>query len=317
MSESITIESITRAAERIQGLAYRTPTYGSFSEKNVWFKLESFQPVRSFKIRGAANKILSLPEKERKQRGLITASSGNHGLAVAYVASKLGIKATIVLPEDVNPDKLAIIRSLGAKAVFAGVQQDERAQKANEIQESEGQFFIQPFNDIETICGQATCGLEILEDLPEVESIYVPIGGGGLVSGISASVKLSGAKARVIGVQPAGSASMYNSWKAGKLSRLEESKTIADGLKVRKPGEINFSFVKKYVDEIVLVNDPEILHATAKLLKEEHLLAEPSGAASFAGLLKSRKKESEKSVAVISGGNISSSVLSQIVSGLK
>src|SRR5208282_3159015 len=191
-------------------------------------------------------------------------------------------------PEDVNPDKLAIIKSLGARTVFAGVQQDERAIKASEIQSSEGQIFVQAFNDTEIISGQGTCGLEMIEDLPDAEAIYVPIGGGGLISGISAAVKLSGKKTRVIGVQPEGSPSMYRSWRAGALSTIEESKTVADGLKVRKPGDITFAFVRKYVDDIVLVSDSEILNATSKLLKEEHILAEPSGAASLAGLLKTR-----------------------------
>jgi threonine dehydratase len=310
-AEEISLDDIRRAADRIRGFAYRTPTYKAYSEQNLWLKLECFQPVRSFKIRGASNKINSIPQEERK-RGVITASSGNHGLAVAYVANLLGIKATIVLPETVIQDKLEWIRSLGAQTVLFGRQQDERASKAQEIMEKEGQIFVQPFNDLQIVAGQATCALEILEDVPDAQSIFVPIGGGGLISGIAAYVKLCNLKTRVIGVQPEGSPSMYESWKKGELSTIKESKTVADGLSVRRPGDVTFSFVERYVDDIILVNDEEILLATQKLLRKEHVLAEPSGAAALAGFLKS-KPNSEKSVAVVSGGNISKEILQRIL----
>ncbi len=303
-----------KAQARIHGYAHRTPAYGAFSEKSVWLKMECYQPVRSFKIRGAANKILSLPEDQMK-KGVVTASSGNHGLAVAYVTHKLKMRATIVLPENVVPEKLEMIKSLGARTVFFGRQQDERMKKAEEIQESEGLAFIQPFNDLEIIAGQGTCGLELMEDVPELESVFVPIGGGGLISGIACAIKLGGHKhARVIGVQPEGSPSMYNSLKKGALSSVEESRTIADGLSVRKPGEITFSFVKRYVDDIVLVSDEEIIAATAQLLRKEHALAEPSGATALAGLLKVRREtgKTEKSAAIVSGANISREMLARI-----
>lgn len=310
----VTIEDIRSAEARIHGYAYRTPTYAAVSEKSIWLKLECFQPVRSFKIRGAANRMLSLSEEEMK-KGVITASSGNHGLAVAYVAHKLGMTATIVLPENVVQEKLEMIRSYGAKTVFAGRQQDERVQKANEIQRREGLTFVQPFNDPITIAGQGTCGLELLEDAPSLDSIYVPIGGGGLISGVALSVKLEGRPTRLIGVQPEGSPSMYLSVKQGKLSSIAESHTIADGLSVRKPGDITFPLVRQLVDDIILVSDDEILLATAQLITREHVLAEPSGAAALAGLLKTRNKTGriEKSAAIVSGGNISKEVLARIL----
>lgn len=332
--EKISLELIVEASSRIAGFAYRTPAYRCFSEKRISLKLECYQPVRSFKIRGASNKILSISESERRRRGVITASSGNHGLAVAYVARKLGIPATIVVPETVVRDKLEMIRSLGANTILYGRQQDERAKMADEISRSEGQIFVQPFNDLEVIAGQGTCGLEILEDVPDVESIFVPIGGGGLISGIASAVKLKRetmkqqeeqedgdrkrGEIKVIGVQPEGSPSMYESWKKGELVSIEESKTIADGLSVRRPGEITFEFVKRFVDDIILVNDKEILEATHKLLRREHILAEPSGAAAFAGALKQEKmsKDSETHgtvVAVVSGGNISQDVLRNVL----
>ena len=315
MKSKITLQEIREAQKRIQGFAFRTPCYHAFSEKNVYLKLECFQPVRSFKIRGASNKILSIPVKERKERGVITASSGNHGLAVAYVANRLGIRATIVLPEKVNPDKLEMIRSLGAKTVLFGAQQDERARKAEEIQRKEGQIFIQPFNDEEIIAGQATCGLELIEDVKNLDSVYVPIGGGGLISGVSAAIKLNQRtrKVKVFGVQPEGSPSMYESMKKGSLSSIEASKTVADGLSVRRPGEITYSFVEKFVDDIILVSDDEILAATKRLIQKEHILSEPSGAAAFAGLLKSRKDDSPSS-AIVSGGNISRAILAKVIS---
>lgn len=311
----ITIDDITGAAKRIKQFAFRTPCYESFSESRAYLKPECFQPVRSFKIRGASNKILSIDRKILEEKGVITASSGNHGLAVAYVANKLKIKATIVLPENVIPDKLNLIKSLGARTVFAGTQQDVRAAKAVEIQKEEGQVFIQPFNDEAIIAGQGTIGLEILEDIPDVERIFVPIGGGGLISGIAAAVKLSTDKVKIIGVQPEGSRSMYESWKSGSLKTINESKTIADGLSVRKPGDITFSHVQKYVDEIVLVSEDEILKATTQLIKNEHILSETSGAAAFAARLKS-KDRTKKDVAIVSGGNISAQMLKTVVSSI-
>jgi threonine dehydratase len=303
-----------KAGARIHGYAIRTPAYASFSERSVWLKMECFQPVRSFKIRGAANKILSMSDEEMN-RGVITASSGNHGLAVAYVANKLQIRATIVLPENVVPEKLEIIKSLGARTVFFGKQQDERMRKAEEIQEAEGLSFVQPFNDREIIAGQATCGMELIEDQPELESVFVPIGGGGLISGVSSAIKLDSKSCRVIGVQPEGSPSMYQSWKSGKLTSIAESRTIADGLSVRKPGDLTLSFVKAKVDDIVLVSDEEIISATGQLLFHEHVLVEPSGAAALAGLIRMRRETGkiERSAAIVSGGNISKEMLSKIV----
>ena len=310
-STFVSLDDIRRASKRIEGYAYRTPTYKSFSERSAWLKLECYQPVRSFKIRGASNKILSIPQSELS-KGVITASSGNHGLAVAYVADKLGIKATIVLPETVIPEKLKMIKSLNATTVLYGRQQDERQKKAQEIQEKEGQIFVQPFNDSEIIAGQGTCGLELIEELPNVANVFVPIGGGGLISGVATAIKLNEKSngVKIIGVQPEGSPSMRESWLKGEVTGLDQSKTIADGLSVRKPGSITFSHVKKLVDDIVLVSDEEILGATSRLLKEEHILAEPSGAASFAALLKYNGVG--LSAAIISGGNISSEILSKI-----
>src|SRR5579872_6413901 len=244
-TSSISLFDISKASARIHGYSYRTPTYGSFSEDAAFLKLECFQPTRSFKIRGAANKILSLPE-DIIGNGVVTASSGNHGLAVSYVANKLGIKATIVLPENVVPEKLAWIKSLGAKPILFGKQQDDRQRKAVEIQKEEGRVMIPPFNDIDVITGQATCGQELIEDVPDVENIFVPIGGGGLISGVALVTKLTRPKGnvKVFGVQPEGSPSMFESFRKKQLTTIAESKSIADGLLVRRPGDITFEFVR-------------------------------------------------------------------------
>ena len=312
----ISLYDFSQAAARIHGYAYRTPAYPCYSEESSWIKLECFQPTRAFKIRGAANKILSL-RRDKLNKGVITASSGNHGLAVAYVAYKLHIKATIVLPENVVPEKLAMIRSLGANAVLFGRQQDERQAKANEIWKAEGLEFIHPYNDLEIIAGQGTCGMELIEDFPELDTIFVPIGGGGLISGVASAIKLQPGKGhvKIIGVQPEGSPSMFESYTKGELSSIAESKTIADGLSVRKPGDITFAFVQRYVDSIELVSDREILEATGQLIKKEHVLAEPSGAAAFGALVRARKQKAKigDAAAIVSGGNISGDMLTKIL----
>ena len=253
----------------------RPPTE-RFPKNQFGLRWSVFSPSGRSRSAAPQTKYLSLTEDQMK-RGVITASSGNHGLAVAYVTHKLKIEATIVLPENVIPEKKEMIESLGARTVLFGRQQDERMRKAEEIQNSENLTFIQPFNDVEIITGQGTCGLELMEDVPEIQSVFVPIGGGGLISGVATAIKLKSNHVRVIGVQPEGSASMYKSFKSGTLYSVDESHTIADGLSVRKPGDITFSFVRKYVNDIVLVNDEEIISATAQLIKKEHVLTEPSG----------------------------------------
>jgi len=308
------LQDINSAAKRTSEYVCKTPTYKSFTKQDTFFKLECFQPTRSFKVRGAANKILTLSERERR-RGVVTASSGNHGMAVAYVAQKLGIDATIVLPTTVIPEKLQMIKSLGAQTEFFGTQEDERLSRAKQIEKEQGKTLVKSFNDAAIIAGQGTCGLEVMEALPDIDSIFVPIGGGGLVSGIASAIKLNPdtRNVKVIGVQPEGAPSMYNSWKLGKVTALAATNTIADGTSIRVPGNLTFAIVKKFVDDIILVSDKEILDATRQLIRNEHILAEPSGAESFAGLLKYRKsKNAGKAVAVVSGGNISWKVLSSL-----
>ena len=315
----ITLAAIRAARRRIVNVAHRTPLYFSpnlstLTGAKVYLKLECYQPIRVFKIRGAANKILKLPAKERN-RGLIAASSGNHGLAVSYLARQLGIKATIVVPSTAVEEKVRGIEEYGAAVVKHGLFHDERFSKALEIQKSTGAVLIHPFDDADVIAGQGTIGLEICEDLPDVNAVIVPIGGGGLISGISTAIKSLSPAAKVLGVEPEKASSMYQSIRSGKIAHLPDTTSIADGLATREPGLLTFDIVKKNVDQILLVSEEQIERAVFTTMKECHLVIEPSAAAAIAGLIeKAHVRTGEKIVVVVSGGNISLQTLSNILS---
>jgi len=314
----VTLSTIEDASRRIVDLVYRTPLYFSprlsaLTNTNVYLKLENYQPIRVFKARGAANKILKLSAKELK-RGLIAASSGNHGLAVSYIAKIIGTEATIVVPTNAVPEKVNAIEEYGAKVVKHGLFHDERFSKAIEIQKTTGAVMIPPFDDPDVIAGQGTIGLEICEDLPDVNTVIVPIGGGGLISGISIAMKSLKPSIRVIGVEPEKASSMYQSIKNGKITRLADTTSIADGLAAREPGFLTYEIVKRNVDEILLVNEDEIEKAIFTGMSECHLVVEPSAAASLAALRKkARLRAGEKIVVVVSGGNISLKMVSRIL----
>jgi threonine dehydratase len=315
----VSLGTIQEARARIVNVAYRTPLYLSSSlskltRATIYLKLECYQPIRVFKVRGAANKILKLTSQERK-RGLIAASSGNHGLAVSYLARLVGTDATIVVPTNAVEEKVKAIEEYGARVVKHGLFHDERFRKAVEIQESTGAVLIPPFDDPDIVAGQGTIGLEICEDMPDVDTVVVPIGGGGLISGVSAAVKSLKPGAKVIGVEPERASSMYQSVKNGKITRLADTTSIADGLAAREPGKLTFEIVKRYVDEILLVNEEQIEKAVFTVMKESHVLVEPSAAAAFAALIeKAHLRSEEKVVTVVSGGNISLRMLSSILS---
>jgi threonine dehydratase len=280
----------------------------------VYLKLESFQPIRVFKIRGAANKVLKLAPEQRKH-GLVAASSGNHGLAVAYLAKLTGTNATIVVPTNAVKEKIGAIEEYGAKVVKHGLFHDERMSRAVEIQKTTGAVFIHPFDDPDVIAGQGTIGLEICEDLSDVNTIIVPIGGGGLISGISTAIKSLKPAAKVIGVEPEKASAMYQSIKSGKITRLSDTTSIADGLAAREPGLLTFEFVRRNVDDILLVSEEEIERAVFTVMRECHLVVEPSAAAAFAGLVeKAQPKFGEKIVVVVSGANVSLRTLGTILS---
>lgn len=318
-SPPVTLIGIREAQRRIANVAYRTPLYFSprltaLADAQVYLKLESYQPIRVFKIRGAANKILKLDPDERR-RGLIAASSGNHGLAVSYLAKLTGTRATIVVPTSVVEEKARAIEEYGATVVRHGLFHDERFSKALEIQKTSGAILIPPFDDADIIAGQGTIGLEICEDLPDVNHVIVPIGGGGLISGIAAAIKNLKPAVRVTGVEAEKAPKMFQSLKNGKITRLSDTRTIADGLAVREPGLLTFELAKRYVDDIVLVSEEQIEKAVYTAMRECHIVIEPSAAAAVAALLdKSRPKPGEKIAVVISGGNVSMKMLANILS---
>jgi threonine dehydratase len=316
--EVVSFRSILEARRKIRGLVTKTPTYLSdvFSQRTgaeVYLKFECFQPVGVFKIRGAVNKICSLSPSELES-GLVTASSGNHGLAVAYAAKIYGAKAVVVVPENAVKEKVEAIERYGAEIVKYGKDYDEAYSKALEVQKEAGTTFVHPFDDPFVIAGQGTVGLELLEDVPELNTIIVPIGGGGLISGISIAAKTLNPQLKIVGVQSEGAPAVYRSWRAGKIVEVDSVNTIADGLAARKPLELTFGIIKRYVDTILLVSEEEIGEAVLALLHKAHILAEPSGAASLAALLfKYHPKPKEKVAVIVSGANISIDYLASLL----
>lgn len=319
MSNRVNLTAIQEASRRIAGYAYKTPLYHSpalskATDANVYLKLECYQPIRVFKIRGAANKILQLTQEERK-RGLVAASSGNHGVAVSYVAKLTDSRATIVVPTTAVEEKVRSIEEYGATVVKEGLFHDERFAKAIEIQKTTGAVLIPPFDDPDVIAGQGTIGMEIHESLPDVDTVIVPIGGGGLISGVATAIKNLKPDVQVFGVEPERASSMHQSVKNGKITHLTDTTSIADGLATRAPGQLTFEYVKQYVDEILLVSESEIEKAVFTTMKECHLVIEPSAAAAIAALLeKLHPRKNAKIAVVVSGGNVSLKLLRTILS---
>ncbi|UCG45446.1 MAG: threonine ammonia-lyase [Candidatus Bathyarchaeota archaeon] len=316
--KAVNLQSTLEAQRKIGDLVTRTPTYLSnvFSQRagaEVYLKLECFQPVGVFKVRGAINKISSLSPAEL-ERGLVTASSGNHGLAVAYAAKIYGAKTMVVVPENAVKEKVEALESYGADIVKYGKDYDEAYSKALEIQKEAGTTLVHPFEDPFVIAGQGTIGLELLEDIPNLNTIIVPVGGGGLISGISIAAKTLNPKLRIVGVQSEGAPAVYRSWRAGKIVEVDSVNTVADGLAARKPLDLTFGIIKRYVDTVLLVSEEEIGEAVLALLHNAHILAEPSGAASLAALLfKYHPKPEEKVAVIISGANISIDYLASLL----
>jgi threonine dehydratase len=284
--------------------------------RKLYLKPENLQPIGAFKLRGAYNKIASLSPEERS-RGVITYSSGNHGQGVAYAARALGVKAVIVMPNDAPAIKREATRCLGAEIILVGPGSLERQTKAEELASRHGYVIVPPFNDEKIIAGQGTMGLEILEDLPQVETVLVPVGGGGMLSGVAAAIKLSKSKAKVIGVEPELAADAQASLRAGKIVQStahESSRTIADGLRTQSLGSINFEHIRQFVDDILTVSEDEIRQATRWLATNPKTVAEPSGAVAVAGFLfhQDQLPRTTINVAIISGGNIDPQLLQEI-----
>lgn len=277
-------------------------------DRTLYLKPENLQPVGSFKLRGAYNKVGSLSEEERR-RGVISYSSGNHAQGVAYAARALGVKAVIVMPSNAPAIKREATAALGAEIVLVGPGSDERKARAEELAAQHGYAIVPPYNDEKIIAGQGTIGLEILEDLPEVEMVLAPVGGGGMISGIATAIKLSKPSVKVIGVEPELAADAQASLRSGHIVQFaaeEVTRTAADGLRTQSIGPINFEHIRRYVDDIVTVSEKEIGEAMRRLALNPRTVAEPSGAVAVAGFLFHRDQlpSAKVSVAVISGGNI-------------
>jgi threonine dehydratase len=274
-------------------------------------KLECFQPIRVFKIRGAYNKISQISAKN-----IVAASSGNHGIAVAYSSRMLRKQCTVVVPEAAVKEKVDVIQEYGAQVVKFGRYHSDREEKAREIAAQTSATFVPPFNDPDIIAGQGTCGLEIAQQLDDFDSVIVPVGGGGLISGISIAIKSLKPSARVFGVEPSGATKMAASLSAGKIVRIENPKSIADGLIPASVGELTLEACQKNVDGMFSVPDGEILSAMELLIQEAHIFPEPSASAPLAVLSQSEesRKLGDRVVLVISGGNVSLSLLSQLLS---
>ena len=295
------------------------PCPGGEEGRALYFKPESLQPTGAFKLRGAYNKISSLSPDER-ERGVVAHSSGNHAQAVAYAARVLDTRAVIVMPRGAPRVKLDATAALGAEIVLVGPDSAERSRRAEELAEEHGYVPVPPYDDEVLMAGQGTIGAEILEDLPEVESVLVPVSGGGLIGGISAAIKLSRPEVRVIGVEPELAADARASLESGELVEFtadQVSRTVADGLRVQRLGDAPFEHVRAFVDDIVTVTEEEILEAMRRLALRVRLVAEPSGAVTFAAQLFHREElpDSRLTVAVISGGNVAPDLLGAVVSG--
>jgi threonine dehydratase len=319
------LESIRAAARRIAPVVFRTPlvkaVFPDLSERGsgreIWLKAESLQPIGAFKIRGAANKILQLGAAEIA-RGVITYSSGNHAQGVAYAAREVGAKAVIVMPSNAPAIKRAATLALGAEVVDVGLASSERLAVAERLVKEHGYIVIPPYDDEQVITGQGTCGVEIVEDLPDVDLVLSPVSGGGLLSGVAAAVKQLRPQAKVFGVEPELAGDTAESFRAGRIVTWAAeltSRTIADGLRTQSVGERNFAHIQAFVDGIITVTEGEIHSAMRAIVAATRLVPEPSGAVSTAALLfhAAELPEYKKAVAIVSGGNVDPRMLAEVL----
>ncbi|WP_338958909.1 threonine ammonia-lyase [Fusobacterium vincentii] len=310
------LEAFIKAKEKLSKVLLKTslihsPIFSKEAGNEVYIKPENLQKTGSFKIRGAYNKITNLSDEEKK-KGVIASSAGNHAQGVAYGAKESGIKAVIVMPKSTPLIKVESTKQYGAEVVLHGDVYDDAFKKAKELEEKEGYIFVHPFDDEDVIHGQGTIALEILEELPETDIILVPIGGGGLISGIACAAKILKPEIKIIGVEPEGAASAYEAIKENKVVELKEANTIADGTAVKKIGNITFEYIKKYVDEIITVSDYELMESFLLLVEKHKIIAENSGILSLAAL-KKLKEKNKKVVSVVSGGNIDVLMISSMI----
>jgi threonine dehydratase len=313
-----TIEDIFRARELLDGCVRKTPlqrsdTFSRLTGTNIFLKLESLQKTGSFKVRGALNKVNTLSEQQRKY-GVIAASAGNHAQGVAYAAARNNISCTIVMPQNASPAKVSATKSYGAKVVLQGSDYDESWIAAKEIAKKEGRTIIHAFDDAQVISGQGTIGLELLEDLPELDQVYLPIGGGGLAAGTAIAIKSKKPHVKIVGVESKAFPAMKESLAKGSLQNIKSGYTIADGISVKSPGKLTYEIASKYIDDVMVVDDSSIVKTMFLLMERLKLVIEPAGAASLAYLLSNaRLKKNENVVSLLSGGNVDMYLLGQVV----
>lgn len=312
------LKSIELAAERLNGVIHKTAVsssriFSQLSGAELYLKCENLQKTGSFKVRGAYNKIASLSTGGEKP-ALIASSAGNHAQGVAYAASAIGAKSTIVMPRNTPIAKISATQDYGAEVVLYGDCYDDAYEHAMALQKESGAVFVHPFNDEEVIAGQGTISLEILKALPTVNAVLIPAGGGGLLAGMAACIKQINPSVRVIGVQAEQADAVVRSFKASKVVATETSATIADGIAVKRPGEITTNIIRQFVDEMVTVTDNEIAEAILLLLERTKMLVEPAGAASLAAAINRKVDlEGKRVVCVLSGGNIDVGFIHKVV----
>ena len=315
---NIELRDIKNAAQRLRPILHHTEldlssTFSRMTGGSIYLKCENRQKTGSFKIRGASNKIASLVEQGQVQ-SVVASSAGNHAQGVAYAAKKFGIPATIVMPESAPIAKVQATEGYGAKVVLSGSCYDDAYTKAREICDSEGATFLHPYNDVDVIAGQGTLGIEILGDLPTVDLILVPAGGGGLLSGVAAAVKQLNPRVKVFGVQAEGANAIARSFREKRLITTETASTIADGIAVKAPGDITVGIINQYVDDVVTVSDREISSAILLLMERCKQIVEPAGATSLAAALGGKiDVEGKNVVCLLSGGNIDVSFIQNII----
>jgi len=315
----IELDDVLAARNRVAEVARHTPldyshTFSDMTGAEVHLKLECFQRTGSFKIRGAANRIRTLGDEEQAA-GVVTASAGNHAQGVALAASRSGVDSKVVMPETAPISKVKATKSYGAEVVLDGADYDQAAVRAYELEAEEGRVYVDAFDDEYVMAGQGTIGLEIADDLPEVDTVVVPIGGGGLISGIATALETQDADARVVGVQAEGASSVATSLQKGEPTRLDSVDTIADGIAVGKVGSKTFPVIEERVDEVVTVSDDEIATALVLMLERGKTLVEGAGATTLAALLEKRfdYEADEVVVPVLSGGNIDLNLLTTVI----
>src|SRR6266550_4847689 len=314
----LTLEKIKEAGERIRSHIHRTPvltsrTFNEAAGKNVFFKCENLQRAGAFKIRGATNKILSLSDEE-KRRGVAAFSSGNHAQAVALASREAGTSAVIAMPDDAPKAKVAATRGYGAEIIFYDRLKQDREQVAIEIAERDGRVMVPPYDDYLILAGQGTCGLEFLEDVPDLDCLLAPCSGGGLFAGVSTAAKAVNPGIRCFPVEPDMADDTRQSFLKGERVSIPPPATIADGLRVQSPGTLTFPVLQKTAEDVLTVSDEEIMETIRFLLFRMKLLVEPSGAAAAAAVLTGKlPRDARRAGVILSGGNIDAHLLSQIL----